>query len=127
MAVDYVQALILMTSRLDQTLAFYQALGLPLDVDDHGDDDDGPVHYACEIGPCHFAIFPANDGDAPHRRTGGATMLGFRVDDLDATLLAVQRTGARVIWEPHLAPWGRRAVVSDPDGRSVEINEPLPV
>jgi predicted enzyme related to lactoylglutathione lyase len=31
--------------------------------------------------------------------------------------------GARVLIRPEDVPWGRRAVVLDPDGRTVELNE----
>jgi catechol 2,3-dioxygenase-like lactoylglutathione lyase family enzyme len=38
------------------TAAFYRALGLDLDREDHGE---GPAHFAVELGPVHFAIYPA--------------------------------------------------------------------
>ena len=38
------------------TMAFYSAVGLELEAEDNGE---GPVHFATELGPVHFAIYPA--------------------------------------------------------------------
>jgi hypothetical protein len=39
-------SLVLFTGHIGQALAFYRAIGLSLDDEDHGD---GPVHYATEV------------------------------------------------------------------------------
>ncbi|MEO7995023.1 MAG: VOC family protein [bacterium] len=120
MAVEFIQALILTTRQSDALLTFYEALGLSLEAEDHGE---GPVHWSCEIGAAHFAIFEGTEGQAPKRHEGGGTMIGFRVDSLDAALARLEPLEIRMIYPPHDAPWGRRAVVLDPDGRAVELNE----
>lgn len=120
---DRLGALILFASDIEATVAFYRVLGLPLDVDEH--DDEGPLHYACELQGCHFAIFPAEgEGRAPGMRQPGASFPGFTVDSVEETVEALRAFGARILQEPSPYPWGLRAVVKDPDGRPVEVYTP---
>ena len=119
MKVTGFSAVILWTQRIDETLRFYQALGLPLVEEDHGE---GPIHYACYIAGVHFAIFPGEIGEAVSRRSGGCTQVGFNVSDVDAAFATAKELGAKVVWEPRDMPWGRAALVRDPDGRPVELN-----
>jgi lactoylglutathione lyase len=115
--------LVLFTADLDRTVDFYRLLGLPLDVDDH--DDEGPLHYACDLDGCHFAVFPAEGGGrAPAFRQAGASFPGFTVESVETVVEAVRAAGASVIQEPSPYPWGVRAVIEDPDGRPVEVYRP---
>ncbi len=103
------------------TAAFYRAVGLALADEDHGE---GPVHFATELGPVHFAIYPAGaPGRAADRRSGGSVFPGFYVASLDAAAEAVARSGAAVLSAHEQMPWGCRIVAQDPDGRPVEINQ----
>ena len=116
-------ALILWSAHPEAAVAFYRAIGLALEEERH---DDGPLHWACELGPVHLAVYPATVADAgaaPPRSHPGATMPGFAVDSLDATLTTLRATGVPILIPAEDVGWGRRAVVSDPDGRSVEISE----
>ena len=72
----------------------------------------------------HVAVYPAPGGSAaPGFREAGSTFTGFYVDSLDDALAAVAGLGARVLAAHEVRPWGCRAVVFDPDGRAVEINQ----
>jgi predicted enzyme related to lactoylglutathione lyase len=103
------------------TAMFYRAVGLELVDEDHGE---GPVHFATELGPVHFAIYPAETpGRARERRSGGSVFPGFFVESLDAAAEAVGRAGAAVLSAHEQMPWGCRIVAQDPDGRPVEINQ----
>lgn len=117
----HVDALILWTAQPKRTIAFYRALGLPLEEERH---DDGPLHWACELGSVHFAVYEAGGaGAAPGRREPGASQLGFQVDDALEVIVARAVTAGGVVQQPpEDVPWGRRAVLADPDGRPVEIN-----
>src|SRR5262249_1909732 len=112
--------IVLWSERFQQCIDFYKALGLPLEEEDHGD---GPVHYACEIGTAHFAIFPGKPGSAVARGNGGGTQIGFQVSSVDECFMVAKKLGASVVWEPKDMPWGRAALVCDPDGRPVELNQ----
>lgn len=121
MAEPEVSSLVLFTAHLEQTAAFYGAIGLDLDREDHGE---GPVHHAVELGSVHFAIYPAESaGSAPDRRAAGSSFPGFYVDSLDATQDALAGLGSPVLKSHEEMPWGCRIVVADPDGRPVEVNQ----
>ena len=110
--------LILFANRLSDTVSFYQALGLPLEEEDH---EGGPLHFACELGPIHFAVFEGTPGTSPPFRAGGCVMPGIAVPSLDRTFEIMQGIGARIVQPPADYPWGPRMLVEDPDGRTVEI------
>ncbi|HEX5102978.1 MAG TPA: VOC family protein [Pirellulaceae bacterium] len=93
---------------------FYEALGLTFSLEDHG----GPEHYACRIGSAILEIYP-------RKGTGSQSppfRLGFRVPSVDRSVEILAREGSVVVTPAQDSPWGRRAVVKDPDGHSVEIN-----
>jgi len=103
------------------TAAFYRTLGLQLEDEEHGE---GPVHFATELGPVHFAIYPAQaPGRATERRSGGSSFPGFYVKSLDQVTEALARAGAQMLSGHQQMPWGCRVVAEDPDGRAVEINQ----
>jgi lactoylglutathione lyase len=114
-------SLVLYAASPQATAAFYRALGLELADEDHGE---GPVHFATELGPVHFAIYPAEaPGRARERRSGGSMCPGFYVQSLDRAAEALAQTGAPVLTGHQQMPWGCRVVAEDPDGRAVEINQ----
>jgi lactoylglutathione lyase len=116
-----IASLVLYAASAPATAAFYRALGLDLEDERH---DDGPVHFAVELGPVHFAIYPADSaGQAPPRRGGGSSFAGFYVDSLDAVTGAVAGLGAPILGTHEQMPWACRVVAEDPDGRPVEINQ----
>jgi lactoylglutathione lyase len=114
-------SLVLFAADPGATAAFYRAVGVDLDDEDHGE---GPVHFAAELGPVHFAIYPAGTpGRAPERRSGGSCFPGFYVRSLDHAVAALTRAGAPIPTGHEQMPWGCRVVAEDPDGRAVEINQ----
>ncbi len=115
-----VDSIVLHTEKVDEMVRFYRALGVPLEEERH---DEGPMHFACELEGVHFAVIPGPAGEAPERRQGGATQVGFKVSSLEETVARARAAGAAVLQEPEDVPWGRRAVLADPDGRPVELNQ----
>jgi lactoylglutathione lyase len=115
-------SIVLFTADIDGARAFYRAIGLTLDDEDHGD---GPVHYATDISGVHFALFDAGPGSgrAPQWRSPGSSFPGFYVTSLDDTVAALTAQAAPVLVAHQLRDWGCRAIVEDPDGRPVEINQ----
>lgn len=101
---------------IDRAAQFYRLLGLPLEKHRHGA---GPLHYAAELGAVVFEIYPGkSEADA-----ATSVRLGFQVVSLDAVVAALQQVGARIASAPQETEWGRKAVVDDPDGRRIELNE----
>jgi lactoylglutathione lyase len=107
--------LLVLTSRQPEAVrAFYQALGIRLTEERHGQ---GPAHYAGQVGPVVLEVYPLPEGGVADR----TTRVGFTVADLGRVLDAVRAGGWPVVTPPKETPWGRRAVVHDPDGRAVEL------
>ncbi|WP_424139689.1 VOC family protein [Roseomonas chloroacetimidivorans] len=95
---------------------FYSALGLKFDRERHGK---GPEHHACRIGRSVFEIYPrTSDAD-----NTSATRLGFGVPDVEAACERAVALDGRLIRAAAVSPWGRRAVLSDPEGHTVELVE----
>jgi predicted enzyme related to lactoylglutathione lyase len=95
---------------------FYESLGLTFREEQHGS---GPAHLACELGDSVVEIYPAKSAEDLTTRT----RLGFRVTDLDALAEAAARANGSMATPPLASPWGRRAVLRDPDGHFVELVE----
>jgi lactoylglutathione lyase len=114
--------LVLRTTKIDACLEFYRELGLALIEEKHGK---GPVHYSSSSNGVLIEIYPQSQKNVTEHRAGASIRLGFTVEALAATLESLETTGARVLRSPALTRWGHVAVVLDPDGREVQINEPL--
>jgi lactoylglutathione lyase len=109
--------LVLRSPDIHRAAAFYRALGLLFIVERHGN---GPEHYTSLVNGFVFEIYPLATGQTP--TTG--TRIGFSVDSVDELLPLVRDLGAEVVTEPHDSEWGRRAVVKDLDGHTVELVTP---
>jgi lactoylglutathione lyase len=116
-----VASIVVFTEHLEQSVAFYRSLGVPLEDEDHGD---GFVHAAGEMGGVHVAVLPASaPGNAAGWRAAGSTFVGLWVPSLDAAMAALEPLAAEVLRGHQNAEWGCRFVVADPDGRAVEVNQ----
>ena len=112
-------ALILYSKDVSALVSFYKSIGLPLEEETHG--ADGPVHFACEIGEVHFAIYASDIAGTTVPRSHGASMLGWKVDSVSEIHEKLKIMGARVQQGPQKKLWGTRMIALDPDGRSVEF------
>ncbi len=115
-----VASMVLFAADLERTVSFYRLLGIPLEQERH---DDGPAHAASELGSVHFAVYEGSPAAPPGFRQAGSTFAGFQVDSLDDAVAALAGWGAEVLIAHEVRPWSCRAVVTDPDGRAVEINQ----
>ena len=115
-------SLVLFASDAARTSAFYLAIGVPLQPEDHGE---GPIHMAAEISDVHFAVYQA-DGP-PQRSVGwraaGSDFPGLYVESLDEVVARLEQIGAPLLVAHQERPWGCRVVAQDPDGRAVEVNQ----
>jgi len=113
--------LVLRSKNVAAALEFYRAVGLAFVEEQHGS---GPIHYSCELGGMVVEIYPGSDGAAPDRKVGGATTMGFSIKALDSTMATLEALKVEVVSGAKEGPWGRRAVVLDPDGRAIDLTEP---
>ena len=53
-----------------------------------------------------------------------AVRIGFSVEDVDAVTESLHNIGGKVVSKPKEPEWGRRAVLKDLDGHTVELVAP---
>jgi lactoylglutathione lyase len=117
MSVSSLKLLVLRTPHLDRLRRFYQVLGIDFTKERHGSE---PLHFASRIGDAVLELYPLESEGASVDST---LRLGFGVTDLLETVLSLEADGAKIVSKPKPTAWGNRAVVRDPDGRSVELYE----
>lgn len=108
---------VLRVADLERSAAFYSCLGLTFARHRHGN---GPEHLAAEMLGAVFELYPLSTDTTPTKDT----RIGFRVPSLDAAIAALGEFPGAIASSPKDSPWGRRAVVADPDGHRVELLEP---
>lgn len=106
--------LVIRSRHVEMAACFYEALGLHFTKHRHGN---GPEHYASESDSQTFEIYPLADNATPTTET----RIGFAVDHVDDVFARLVQAGGKSISPPKPSPWGRRAVVCDPDGHRVEL------
>ena len=105
---------VLRSADIDRSVKFYEAMGLRFAKHAHGS---GPEHYASENNGFVFEIYPVTAKAGP--TTG--TRIGFRVDDVDGVVKLLSEISGVVVTPPADSEWGRRTVVKDLDGHTVEL------
>lgn len=108
--------IVIRVSDIEHSLQFYERLGLEFTKHRHGS---GPEHYACESGQVVFEIYPKTSDT----QNTSAVRIGFKVTDLNRLIADLQNEGVSIISPPKDSPWGRRAIIDDPDGHRVELVE----
>jgi len=108
---------------VDTCLPFYEALGFTL-TERWGPpfamlSRDGLTLWLA--GPGTSAQRPLADGRQP--APGGWNRLVIEVEDLDATLAALEAVGARFRSAPITGPGGRQVLADDPAGNPIELFE----
>ena len=106
--------LVLKTRNVTAMVAFYELFGLTFTEEQHGR---GPRHFSAPLGDGIVEIYPLPDGQLADT----TTRLGFAVSDPDAVVNAVGGSEGRVAKPGSETPWGYRALVEDPDGRTIEL------
>ena len=114
MSAPALNLVVLRSPNIERAVAFYRELGLVFTKHAHGK---GPEHYASEHSGFVFEIYPLTQTQTPTT----STRVGFRVSSVDELLPKLRNLGAEVVSPPQDSPWGRRAVVKDLDGHSVEL------
>lgn len=114
-SIKFVDALVLRSPQLEKSVDFYRTLGLPLAKEQH---DEGPVHFTCDLNRVHFSLYPTREGEDVR----DDLVIGFEVEDLEEVVERARQWGSEIKIEPQTVPWGRRAMVLDPDCRKVELN-----
>ncbi|MNS93349.1 Glyoxalase-like domain protein [compost metagenome] len=81
--------------------------------------DKGSEVYRALHGGVEFSLYSITN---PQRSTIPSLQLGFNITDLEKTVAGlVQIPGAMCILDPTDMPDGKKAIVLDPDGHSIEL------
>lgn len=103
------------THQLEAIHQFYSKLGLNFEKHRHGK---GPLHYATELDSLVFEIYPL---PSSQKMADASTRLGFQVEQLEDLIAQLARN--QILKGPYQSEWGYQALVSDPDGRKVELTQ----
>lgn len=105
---------VLRSNDLERAQRFYECLGLQFTRHRHGS---GPEHLSAELGDCVFELYPLS----PNSTSTLGTRIGFSVQFLESVITTLSADPSTIISPPQDSPWGRRAVVADPDGHCIEL------
>lgn len=108
--------IVLRSPDTDHAVAFYETMGLAFQKHRHGN---GPEHFSCECDGFVFEIYPLGKATPTT-----STRIGFSVDDVDSIVEMLAKVGGTVVASPHDSEWGRRVVMKDLDGHTVELITP---
>ena len=106
--------IVLRSSDMPRAAEFYSRMGLKFTRHQHGS---GPEHFAAELGGSVFELYP----QSPEGPSTLGTLIGFSVPSLDSAIAALNDYPSAVISPAKDSEWGRRAVVTDPDGHRIEL------
>ena len=106
--------LVLKTPQVDRVVRFYEALGFAFVAERHGS---GPEHYSAGLGDGIIEIYPLPD----KQEVDTSTRLGFSVADPDTVVNRAEQLGGGVVRRGRDTEWGYLAIVTDPDGRTLEL------
>lgn len=107
--------LVIRTASMPALAAFYESLGIEFEYHRH---DDSPMHYSGRAGETVIEIYPLAKGqEQPDKNL----RIGFTITDFDAVMEKLQATGVDFVSPPMQTAFGYCAVVTDPDGRKVEL------
>lgn len=107
--------IVLRTKNIHKTVAWYGVIGIPIEKEKH---EKSKSTYTADLEGLVLEFLPLSEEmPAPEPNV----RLGFVVSDLEKTLGELKTMGTVVINPPQSTSRGFRAVVRDPDGRSIEL------
>jgi lactoylglutathione lyase len=115
MTFNRVGAVILLVSNMEKSVKFYRdTLGLPIKTKSK----DWTEFFNNDTV---MALHPAKKKS--NIKTGSGMLVGFEVGDLEATVKKLKEKKVRFFKKPKEEPFGKHAIVKDPDGHLISIAE----
>ena len=111
-----VGAVILLVSNMEKSIKFYsETLELPIKTrsKDWTEFLNNDTVLALHPAPKKKTIL----------KTGSGTLVGFEVTDLDSTVKKLKERRVKFFKRPKEEPFGKHAIVQDPDGHLISIAE----
>ena len=110
-----IKLLVLRTSHVKDLQDFYNLLGFHFEYHKHGN---SPLHYSALIDTMILEIYPLAKNQEEVDKN---LRIGFSLDNFDDTIRTLKESNIPFSSEPVQTDYGYMAVVSDPDGRKVEL------
>ena len=111
-----VGAVILLVSNMEKSIKFYsETLELPIKTRSK----DWTEFFNNDTV---LALHPAPK-KKNMQKTGSGTLVGFEVTDLDSTVKRLKEKKVKFFKKPKQEPFGKHAIVQDPDGHLISIAE----
>jgi lactoylglutathione lyase len=115
MAFNRMGAVILLVSNMEKSVMFYRdTLGLPIKTKSK----DWTEFFNNDTV---MALHPAKKKS--NIKTGSGMLVGFEVGDLEATVKKLKEKKVKFFKKPKEEPFGKHAIVQDPDGHLISIAE----
>lgn len=115
MSFSKVGAVILLVSSMERSVKFYkETLGLPIKTKSK----DWTEFFSSGTV---LALHPAKKKSAIKAASG--MLVGFEVSDLDASVKKLKEKKVKFYKKPKQEPFGKHAIIQDPDGHLVSIAE----
>ena len=109
-----IRLIVIRTNDQKRLADFYTLLGFRFEYHRHGN---SPMHYSAIIGNMTLEIYPMTKSQTEIDKY---LRLGFAIDNFDETL-TILRNNEIIFSEPTLTEFGFLTIVSDPDGRKIEL------
>ena len=106
-----INLIVLNCKNLEESIAFYEALGLKFKEEQHGK---SPVHYSCQLENVLLELYPTD------KEANRSIKLGFRVDNIDEILTKLPKY---VYNQKRDTQYGPMAILKDPDGMWILLSE----
>lgn len=111
-----VGAVILLVSNMEKSIKFYSET-LELSIKTRSNDWTEFFNNDTVL-----ALHPAPKKKSVPKR-GSGTLVGFEVTDLDSTVKSLREKRVKFFKKPKEEPFGKHAIVQDPDGHLISIAE----
>ncbi|MEZ5986522.1 MAG: VOC family protein [Hyphomonas sp.] len=110
---------------VEATRAWYQRV-LGMHIDDYGGTSFGHAESAARFPEGSRTIWAPFKADSDYFKPSEADyMLNLMVDDFDGMLEQLKAEGVALEGEPMIESYGKFAWVMDPDGRKIELWQPV--
>ena len=110
-----IRLLVIRTGDPKRLSEFYSRLGLDFDYHSHGN---SPMHYSTTIDKTVLEIYPLTKSQSEPDKN---LRIGLGIERFDESILLLKNAGVAFSLEPTVTDFGFMAIISDPDGRKVEL------
>lgn len=107
--------IVIRTSDPKRLAEFYSIFNLEFTYHQHGN---SPFHYGGYIGKVLLEIYPLSKNQAGNDLS---LRLGFTIEDFESVIEKLRLVNVVFVSEPRETEFGITAVISDPDGRKIEL------